>query len=210
MKTKWLLCGLWVFAVLFVAVQSAMCEEIKGIKSLNYYGSGGMTVNSGVIYELTCGDEYTVKIKQNGQPYEEAKTYPISDEQVEAVIDLLNKYEVWKWDGFDEHDPDVMDGRSFSFSLTLQDGKEINARGYMMYPENFGEVIQELSSILEEAGENNSVLEEGKEDNANNKESKEEGDGGVLVPVIIGAGALVIVLVVLGIVRRTKKASPNP
>lgn len=190
MKTKWLLCSLWVVAVLFVAVQPAMCEEIKEIKSLQYFGSGGMTVNSGVSYELTCGDECTVKIKRDGQPYEEAETHPISDKQVEALIDTLNKYEVWRWNGFDEHNPDVRDGSSFSFSLTVQDGKTINARGYMMYPENFGEVIRGLISIL------NSVEEDDKE-------------GGILVPVLIGAGALVIVLVVVGVVRKRKKASAN-
>ena len=197
MKTKWLLCSLWVVAVLFVAVQPAMCEEIKGIKSLHYSGSGGMTVNSSVIYELTCGDECTVKIKHDGQPYEEAKIYPISDELVEAVIDTLNKYEIWKWDGFDKTNPDVTDGTSFYFSLTTQDGKEINACGYMMFPDNFGEVIRGILSIF------NSLEENDKEDNKG-------GDSGVLVPVFIGAGALVIVLVVLGVVRRRKKASPNP
>ena len=67
MKTKWLLCSLWVVAVLFVAVQPAMCEEINEIKSLQYFGSGGMTVNSSVSYELTCGDECTVIIKRDGE-----------------------------------------------------------------------------------------------------------------------------------------------
>ena len=162
---------------------------IEDIWNLSY-STGGDAVNSGVIYELTCGDKCTVKIKLDGEPYEEAKTYLISDEQVKELIDLFNEYEVWRWNGFNEHNPDVFDGGTFSFSLTVQNGKKINAYGYMMYPEHFGEVIPEMIRILDE----------GKGEEVN----KEEGDNGILVPVIIGAGVFIIVLVVIGIVRRRR------
>lgn len=189
MKKKGLLWCLWIVAVLFVAVQPAIAEKIRGIKKL-HYSTSGTTVNGSEMYELTCGDECTVRIKHKGEPYEEAKTYPISDEQVEEIIDMLNKYEVWRWNGFDEHDPDVFDGSSFSFSLSVQDGKTIEAHGYCMYPENYSEVIQSLLRVF----------------NSLEEDDKDEGNhgGGVLVPVIIGAGVLVIVLLVIVGVRRRK------
>ena len=117
------------------------------IKHLSYR-TASSSVNEGVVYELNCGDECTVKIKPYGLPPEEAQTYPVSDEQVKELVDLFNKCEVWKWDGFDERNPNVRDGDSFYFSLTVQDGKEINASGYMRYPETFGEVALEIYSIL--------------------------------------------------------------
>ena len=89
-----------------------------------------------------------------GRPYDEAVTYPISDEQVKEIIDVLNKYEVWTWDGFNEDNPDVRDGNSFSFSLTMQDGKTIEAEGYMMFPEHFEDIIPELCRIFNGLGDN--------------------------------------------------------
>ena len=164
---------------------------IEDIWSVSYSTSGS-TINSCEYYALTCGsDKCTVKIKLDGEPYEEAKTYRVSNKQVKELIDLLNEYEVWRWNGFDEHASDVFDGDTFSFSLTVQNGKKINASGYEMYPENFGEVIQEMIRILDE----------GKGDEVSEKEK----ENGVLVPVIIGAGALVVVLVVIGVARKKKR-----
>ena len=186
MKAKWLLWCMWVVAVLFIAAQPAKCEEIKELKNLHYSYSTP-TYNGSVIYDLTCYDECTVWIKPMGRPYEEAVTYPISDEQVKEIIDVLNKYEVWTWDGFNEYDPDAMDGNSFSFSLTMQDGITIEAEGYMMFPEHFGDIIPELCRIFDSL-----------EDNG-------EGRNGILIPVIIGSTAFIAVLVIFGVVRKNKK-----
>jgi hypothetical protein len=159
MKTK----CLWVLALLFVAmVQPALCEQIKGIKNLWFFESRGDAVDSGVMYELSFDGQYTVKIKLDGEPYEKAKTYAVGNEAVKALTEVFNEYEVWKWDGFNEHDSRVTDGDSFSFSLTLQDGKTIEARGYEEYPQNYGKVTNELERIiLEGKGE---VIDEGEAD----------------------------------------------
>ena len=123
---------------------------IKELRSLSFSTSGSI-INSGVYYELTSDDgQYAVKIKLDGQSNGEAKKYLISDEKVKELIKLFNQYEVWEWNGFEEHHPEVMDGSSFYFSLTVQNGKKINAYGYMMYPEHFGEVIPEMIRILDE------------------------------------------------------------
>ena len=230
MKTKYL----WVVVMLVTMVQPAVCqtfdsitreqirkdmEEMKamhekerrevveelrktGIKELSSlsFSTSGSRINSGVCYELTSDDgQYAVKIKLDGQSNGEAKKYLISDEKVKELIKLFNQYEVWEWNGFEEHHPDVMDGSSFYFSLTVQDDKKIEARGYMMYPENYGEVIQKMIRILNESSEDIS-----EEDDEVSEVSEEKGDSGILVPVIIGAGVFIIVLVVIGIVRRRR------
>ena len=122
---------------------------IKELRSLSFSTSGSI-INSGVCYELTSDDGHAVKIKLDGQSNGEAKKYLISDEKVKELIKLFNQYEVWEWNGFEEHHPEVMDGSSFYFSLTVQDDKKLEARGYMMYPENYGEVIQEMIRIIDE------------------------------------------------------------
>ena len=186
MKAKWLLWCMWVVAVLFIAAQPAKCEEIKELKSLQYCYSTPAVLGD-VVYELTCSESCYVWIKPMGRHYDEFVTYPISDEQVKEIIDVLNKYEVWTWDGFNEYDPDAMDGNSFSFSLTMQDGITIEAEGYMMFPEHFGDIIPELCRIFDSL-----------EDNG-------EGRNGILIPVIIGSTAFIAVLVIFGVVRKNKK-----
>ena len=153
MKTKCLLWSVWVVAVLFVAVQPARCEKIEGIKNLRLICSSLSIVNGIEIYELTGGYKYTVQIKNTGRPYYEAKKKTLSDEQVQEVIDILNKYEIWKWDGFRESDPNVKGGNSFSFSLLMLDNKTISANGYEKYPENYEDVVQELLPILKRENE---------------------------------------------------------
>lgn len=230
MKTKYL----WVVVMLVTMVQPAVCqtldsitreqirkdmEEMKamqekerrevveelrktGIKELRSlsFSTSGSIINSGVCYELTSDDgQYAVKIKLDGQSNGEAKKYLISDEKVKELIKLFNQYAVWEWNGFEEHHPDVMDGSSFYFSLNVQDNKKIEARGYMMYPENYGEVIQKMIRILNESREDIS-----EEDEEVSEVSEEKGDSGILVPVIIGAAVFIIVLVVIGIVKRRR------
>ena len=227
MKTKYL----WVVVMLVTMVQPAVCqtfdsitreqirkdmEEMKamqekerrevveelrktGIKELRSlsFSTSGSIINSGVCYELTSDDgKYAVKIKLDGQSNGEAKKYLISNEKVKELIKLFNQYEVWEWNGFEQHHPGVMDGSSFYFSLTVQDDKKLEARGYMMYPQNYGEVIQKMIRILNESRED--ISEEDEE------VSEEKGDSGILVPVIIGAAVFIIVLVVIGIVKRRR------
>lgn len=131
-------------------VEELRNSGIRELRSLSFSTSGSI-INSGVCYELTSDDgKYAVKIKLDGQSNGEAKKYLISDEKVKELIKLFNQYEVWEWNGFEEHHPDVMDGSSFYFSLTVQDDKKLEARGYMMYPENYGEVIQKMIRIIDE------------------------------------------------------------
>ena len=104
MKTKVLLWSLWVVAMLFVAVQPAKGERIWGIKSLRLLCSSDAIVNGLEIYELNCADDTTVVMKYFGSSNDDLKKSTVSSEQMKEIIDVLNKYEVQKWDGFREYD----------------------------------------------------------------------------------------------------------
>ena len=102
------------------------------------------------VYDLKCEeDKCMLTIKPNGFPEEDARTYDVDDKSIKEVINILNKYEVSKWDGFQKSDKNVLDGNSFSFSLTTKDGKNISASGYMMWPDNYGIVKNELKMIFD-------------------------------------------------------------
>ena len=114
-------------------------------------------VNSNTNYNLYLEkDKIIINIKPNNLPYEEAKTIEINDNKVISEIEnLLNKYEVYKWDGFSKSDNNVLDGNSFFFNLVYSDNKKINANGYMMYPKNYKEVKEGLDSIFMNLYNNN-------------------------------------------------------
>ena len=160
MKMKWLLWTIAIITVIFVILlviyltnkdkNVVKVEEIKDIKTLHYSYSVGYAMYSNCSYELKCEDDKcTIEIKPNGFPEEDARTYDVDDNSMKEIINILNKYEVSKWDGFRESDQNVLDGDSFSFILDTKDGKHISASGYMMWPDNYREVKTELKEVFD-------------------------------------------------------------
>ena len=155
-----ILCMIGIFIILGVIVLIVKISDdnnifispskIHGIQSLRYAYSTGNMVYSSVIYEMKCNDnnKCTIFIKPSGTPERDAKTYDMTDEDVKKVIEVLNKYEVLKWDGFKKRDSMVLDGNSFSFNLKTSDKKEVIASGYMKWPKNYFEVRDELRNIF--------------------------------------------------------------
>ena len=123
--------------------------EIENIKYLHFGYSTGTMINAYVSYDLSYKDgKYIVKIKPNGKSEEEVKEREITKKEVKKIEEIVEKYEVYKWDGFNKSDPNVLDGNSFNMSITLKEGKIISASGYMKYPNNYREVKDELDDLF--------------------------------------------------------------
>jgi len=123
-------------------------KELKNLESLRLNYTNGYAMYAYTTYEIKKEDKYKITIKPLGIPDEEAKTYDISDAEIKKILDVLNKYEVTKWDGFNKTNKDVLDGDSFSFSAKFEDGTSISAHGYVSYPKNYGDVKKELIEIF--------------------------------------------------------------
>ena len=142
-----LLIVLIIISIILIIVRFSENEEIKSITKIYYSFSGGMAYNSDTKYELICGEECILNIKI---PYQlEKKNIIISKDMVSDIIDIFNKYHVSNWNNFNKSDNGVLDGNSFSFSVTYNDGKTIDAHGYMKYPKNYHEVISYLKNKFE-------------------------------------------------------------
>lgn len=123
-------------------------KTISDIKKLSFHYTDGYAINAYVDYELTCEDVCSLKYKPNGVPEEDAKTVSFPKEDVSKIIDVLNKYNVSRWDGFDRNAKDILDGDSFSFKVVMDDKNSIYASGYMLWPKNYREVKKELEDIF--------------------------------------------------------------
>lgn len=123
---------------------------IENTKSFSMFYTMGYAINSDIRYNYELKDnEYHVYVKPYGIDDEERTEVVVNNDFIKRIEEVLNKYEVYKWDGFHKNDPGVLDGDSFSISITMDD-KEISASGYMMYPEHYREVREELDNIFNE------------------------------------------------------------
>ena len=125
--------------------------KIDGLKKIRFSYSNGYMMDSNINYELE-NDEYVTKvvIKPFGVSESDKVSFYVDKSVSDKVVEVLNKYNVSKWDGFDGNDELVLDGDSFSMYITLTDGKSISANGYMEWPENYGKVKGELDDIFME------------------------------------------------------------
>lgn len=139
---------LWIILALFVLVSLGLLlfftsrpKNIENIKTMRFGYSNGWSRYGYVYYDLYKeNDEYYVTIKPNEIPEEEAQTVKLSDEQLEKLYEILNKYHVSKWNKFHKTEKNVLDGDSFSFYLHTEDGIDVSASGYMRWPNNYHEV----------------------------------------------------------------------
>lgn len=131
---------------------------IKDIKNFHFSYSTGNYIYGSVSYEIMIEDEkYILAIKPDGVEEEKATKIEIDEMTVENVLNILNKYNVKNWNGFNKSDIDVLDGNSFSMSLTEKDGANTSAHGYMMWPDNYHKVKEELDKLFK------NILDENKE-----------------------------------------------
>ncbi len=121
-------------------------KKITSISHFSFYYSQGYSINSDIRYYLDCDNKCIAKIKPYGMNEETIKE--VDDSFVESLITILNNYEVIKWDGFDRVAKDVLDGDSFSLYLESKDSIKIHSSGYMLWPENYREVREELNKLF--------------------------------------------------------------
>ena len=123
--------------------------EITNIKSLHFSYSVSNAMYGNVSYDLKYNNSvFIAVIKPNGVSEEEAKEVDVNNEFVNSIEELLKKFEVGKWDGFNKSDKNVLDGNSFSFNIKMDNNTSIYASGYMKYPKNYSEVKKELDRMF--------------------------------------------------------------
>lgn len=64
--------------------------------------------------------------------------------------DIVDEHNIYKWNGFDKHDEDIMDGSSFKLEITYENGDDIEAYGYEKFPKGYDDAHTELVEFLED------------------------------------------------------------
>lgn len=74
----------------------------------------------------------------------------IDKSYLEELAKIINDNEIYKWNGFDKSDKNILDGSSFTLEVNYSNGKTLKAHGYMKYPKNYNEGHKVLSDFLEQ------------------------------------------------------------
>lgn len=152
-KILWIIIALITLTVLGVILvftaKKTTVSSIESLKSLHFSYSNGYMMNAYTTYDISLEDDtYYVTIKPYGIPEEESQKVKLDNETIEKLINVLNEYNVAKWDGFHKSDQNVLDGDSFSFSMYTLEDRYISASGYMSWPENYRNIEDAFDEIL--------------------------------------------------------------
>ena len=154
MKKIWILLIILILVIItsfiLVVIKRRKIEFTKdNIKHMHFSYSTGNMMYSNVQYNINYKDyRYIVSIKPDNVSEEDKKEIEIDENTMEKIVNVLNKYKVYNWNRFHKNDKRILDGNSFSFSLTTKDNKSIDASGYMKWPKNYHNVRAELDSIF--------------------------------------------------------------
>lgn len=116
----------------------------QSLSRLTVFRSGSIQYDSYAITPEAEGYVLTVN--------EEAR-FPLSQQTVDAVYAVFEKYELAQWDGFNQSMEGVLDGESFWMEAALTDGTTIFAAGDNSFPAHYFDAMGELWTILTEASQ---------------------------------------------------------
>ena len=69
-------------------------------------------------------------------------------EVIAALKEACERNGVGAWDGFNESNPEVLDGDGFSFTMRFADGTRLRAGGSNAYPKGYFAFLNEMNGIL--------------------------------------------------------------
>lgn len=73
----------------------------------------------------------------------------VDDDTLSAILDLIEKMDIYSWDQYHEYAEDVLDGENFSLYVAFSDNTSIKAQGENRFPEGYDEFRRELNKIFE-------------------------------------------------------------
>ena len=124
-------------------------KEIRDIRKFRFTYSCGMQMTDQVAYTLEkTGEGYTATVKPQGIDPEQPLSVAVDEAFVQEVEELLRKNRVEKWYGFNKRARNIMDGIGFTLYVTMENGTEVDAVGYMRWPEHYGAVEGGLDSLF--------------------------------------------------------------
>ena len=117
---------------------------VRAISCFFVYRNGEINYDS---YEITM-EEDGYRLSVNGEPAQ-----PVGTDAVNALMNVIDTYEMISWDGFSKSRSFVLDGEGFRLDFTLTDGTGVHATGDNAFPDHYFDAIGEIWDILTDMAE---------------------------------------------------------
>lgn len=124
-----------------------MCSDLAQDHILTrfFFTRGGYMRAQTYVIELSEGVYYMVD--EDGG--DEAERTPLDPDFAEQLLEIVLKYDLESWNGFNKNDPNVLDGEGFGLEMSFADGDRVYASGENSFPDHYGEATEELSELFE-------------------------------------------------------------
>lgn len=113
----------------------------RELSSFTLYRTGYRSYGSFDI--VTLNDAYYLS-------YYRGDFLPIPSEPVHALAEIVEKYHLEAWNGFDEKKEGLLDGEAFLLNIVFTDGTTIHAEGDNSFPLDYYPAMAEIQPILDQ------------------------------------------------------------
>ena len=72
----------------------------------------------------------------------------VNEAFIDSIEALCEKYDIQKWDGFNETNHEVLDGSGFSLYVKYESGKSVNAYGNNSFPAGYRKFRSDLDELI--------------------------------------------------------------
>ena len=95
-------------------------------------------------------DSYNIFLDEEGYhiSVNDEESVPMNDEAVQALMEVIETYDVSSWDGFSKANENVLDGEGFSLEIGFTDGTCVKADGDNAFPDHYVDAMGEIWNIL--------------------------------------------------------------
>jgi hypothetical protein len=118
----------------------------NNITSLKY--SFGSFTGGYYDYEIYQDNNQYIFVATGGNGVDLDINETIDQSVLDDIQEIIQRYKVKKWNGFNKSDDDILDGHSFSLFIGYGD-YEIKAEGYMKYPRKYMDFQNEMQAYFD-------------------------------------------------------------
>ena len=139
-------------SVYTVSVDNALhvtLTPVRTISSFYVYRNGEIHYDS---YRITMEtDGYHVSVNEEPE-------LSVSTDVIDALMNVIDTYDMASWDGLSGTQRFVLDGESFWLDFTLTDGTRVHANGDNVFPDHYFEAMGAMWNILSQITEEESGM----------------------------------------------------
>lgn len=131
------------FASVSLAESTAQSGDARRTLTYFWFIRGGYLPPES--YEITEADGTFILTRDDGA------SAPIGLSVTDDLLDIIEDYGLFSWDGFDESDPFALDGEGFTLIATFSDGMSLSASGENAFPDHYFDAAEAITRLLDTA-----------------------------------------------------------